>query len=164
MQVTETKNEGLLREFKVVVPATDIEDKITDRLKEAAKTVNMPGFRPGKVPPALLRKRYGEALRGEVLEQSVNETSTQAITERDLRPAGQPKIEVTSFEEGGDLEFTLGFDIIPEIKTCDFSKLKLERLAVKIEDKEVDETIERLASMHKSSEPKIGRASCRERV
>ena len=153
MQVTETKNEGLSREFNVIVPAKEIETRISDRLKEIAKTIKMPGFRPGKVPPSLLRKRYGDSLRGEILEQTVNETSNKTINDRELRPASQPKIEITTFDEGGDLEYTIALDIIPEIVPCDFSKIKLERLVVKIEDKEIDETIDRLASMHKSSEP-----------
>ncbi len=153
MQVEEIKIEGLRREFKVAVDATEIEDKINYRLEEYAKTVKMPGFRPGKVPISLLRKRHGDSLRGEVLEQAVNDSSAQTISERGLRPAGQPKIEVTSFDEGGDLVYTMEFDVIPDIEPCDFSKISLERLVVGIDEKEIDEAIERLADMHKSSEP-----------
>ena len=153
MQVEEIKIEGLRREFKVAVDATEIEDKINYRLEEYAKTVKMPGFRPGKVPVSLLRKRYGDSLRGEVLEQAVNDSSAQTITERGLRPAGQPKIEVKSFDEGGDLVYTMEFDVIPDIEPCDFSKISLERLVVGVDEKEIDEAIERLAGMHKSSEP-----------
>ena len=131
-------------------------EKITARLEDIAKTIKMPGFRPGKVPVSVIRKRHGDALRGEILEQSVNDSSNQALTERALRPASQPKIEVTSFEVGGDLEYTIEFDIIPEITPCDFSKLKVERLVVETDEKEIDEAIERLASMHKSSEPISG--------
>ena len=153
MQVEEIKIEGLRREFKVAVDATEIEEKISYRLEEYAKTVKMPGFRPGKVPISLLRKRYGDSLRGEVLEQAVNDSSNQTIAERGLRPAGQPKIEVTSFDDGGDLEYTMEFDVIPEIEPCDFSKISLERLIVSVDQKEIDEAIERLAGMHKTSEP-----------
>jgi len=156
MQVEEIKIEGLRREFKVAVDAAEIEDKINYRLTEYAKTVKMPGFRPGKVPVSLLRKRFGDSVRGEILEQAVNDTSTQTLTERGLRPAGQPKIEVTSFEDGGNLEYTMEFDIIPEIEPCDFSKISLERLVVGVDEKEIDEALERLADMHKSSEPISG--------
>ncbi len=152
MQVEEIKIEGLRREFKVAVDAAEIEDKITYKLEEYAKTVKMPGFRPGKVPVSLLRKRFGESLRGEILEQAVNDSSLQTINERGLRPAAQPKIEVTSFEEGGDLEYTMEFDVMPEIEPCDFSKIKLERMVVGVDEKELDEAIERLADMHKTSE------------
>ena len=153
MQVEEIKIEGLRREFKVAVEATEIEEKINYRLEEYAKTVKMPGFRPGKVPVSLLRKRFGESLRGEILEQAVNDSSSQTIAERGLRPAARPKIEVTSFDEGGDLEYTMEFDIIPEIEPCDFSKISLSRLVVAVDEKEIDEAVERLAGMHKSSEP-----------
>jgi trigger factor len=156
MQVTEVKSEGLRREFTISVPASDIDESITARLKEVAKTIKMPGFRPGKVPVSLVRQRYGDSLRGEILEKAVNESSTTAITERDLRPANQPKIEVTSFEEGGDLEYSIEFDIIPEITPCDFSKIKLEQLSVAVDEKEIDEAIERLASMQKTSTPITG--------
>lgn len=156
MQVEEIKIEGLRREFKVAVDATEIEDKINYRLTEYAKTVKMPGFRPGKVPVSLLRKRFGDSVRGEILEQAVNDTSNQTITERGLRPAHQPKIEVTSFDEGGDLEYTMEFDVIPEIEPCDFSKISLERLVVAVDEKEIDEALDRLADMHKSSEPITG--------
>ncbi len=156
MQVTEVKAEGLRREFTISVPASDIEETITSRLKEVAKTIKMPGFRPGKVPVSLVRQRYGDSLRGEILEKTVNESSTTAISDRDLRPASQPKIEVKSFEEGGDLEYSLEFDIIPEITPCDFSKIKLEKLTVGVDEKEIDEAIERLATMQKTSVPISG--------
>ena len=156
MQVTEVKSEGLRREFNISVPASDIAETMDARLKEVAKTIKMPGFRPGKVPVSLVRQRYGESLRGEILEKTVNESSSTAITERDLRPASQPKIEVKSFEEGGDLEYSIEIDIIPEITPCDFSKIKLEQLTVAVEEKEIDEAIERLASMQKSSKPISG--------
>lgn len=156
MQVTEVKSEGLRREFTISVPASDIEDTINTRLKEVAKTIKMPGFRPGKVPVSLVRQRYGESLRGEILEKTVNESSTTAITERDLRPASQPKIEVTSFESGDDLEYSIEFDIIPEITPCDFSKIKLEKLTVSVDEKEIDEAVERLAAMQKTSAPITG--------
>ena len=103
MQVTELSTEGLKREYKVVVQAGEIEDRVTKRLDELRRTIRMPGFRPGKVPVALLRKQYGRSVMGEVLEQAVNQGSQQAISEHELRPAMQPKIEVTSFDEGTDL-------------------------------------------------------------
>jgi len=156
MQVEEIKIEGLHREFKVTVDAKEIEEKIGYRLEEYAKTVKMPGFRPGKVPISLLRKRFGDSLRGEILEQAVNDSSSQTVAERGLRPAAQPKIEVTSFEEGGDLEYSMAFDVIPEIEPCDFSKISLERLIVAVDEKEIDEALERLAGMHKTSAPITG--------
>ena len=111
MQVTETKNEGLAREFKVVVPAAHIEEKVVAKLDEIKDQVRLPGFRPGKIPAKLLRQRYGQAVMGEVLEAAVNENTGKVLNDNDLRPAVQPKIEVTKFDEGGDLEFDIAVEI-----------------------------------------------------
>src|SRR5947209_20122948 len=87
MNVTETSAEGLKHEFKITIPASEVEDQITKRLDEVGRMVRIPGFRPGKVPMPLLRKRYGSAVRGEVLESAVQDSSATAIRERNLRPA-----------------------------------------------------------------------------
>ena len=100
MQVSETLSEGLKREYTVVVEAADMEAKVTSRLTDLAKQAQMPGFRRGKVPVKLLRRTYGKQLLGEVLEQTVNETTTETIEKNELTPAMQPKIEVVSFDEG----------------------------------------------------------------
>jgi len=153
MQVTETNAEGLKRDFTVVVPAADIETKITDRLKEVSKTIRMPGFRPGKVPVGLLRKQYGPSIMGEILEAVINETSQKVVEEREFRPAMQPKIEITKFEEGSDLEYSLGIELFPDFEPTDFSKLELEKMVVEISDDDIKESLERLAGASKTSEP-----------
>jgi trigger factor len=145
MQVTETKSEGLTREFKVALPAKDIEEKISFRLQELAKTIKMPGFRPGKVPVAVLRKKYGPSVMGEVLERAVNDSSQQALAEKGLRPAMQPEIEVISFEDGKDLEYTISIEVLPEITPTDFSKIKLERLVPNTNKAEIETVLENLA-------------------
>ncbi len=146
MQVTETKSEGLSREFKVALPANEIEEKISHRLKELARTAQMPGFRPGKVPVSVLRKKYGPSVLGEVLERAVKDSSQQALAEKGLRPAMQPQIEITSFEDGGDLEYTIGVELLPEIKPVDFSKIKLERLIPKTDDAAMEKTLADIAA------------------
>ena len=153
MEFTETKAEGLKREFKIAVPAAEIEADLADRLKELARTVRMPGFRPGKVPVSLLRKKYGPSVMGEVLERAVNNSSARIMSEKELRPADKPQIEVTNFEEGADLEFTMAVELLPEVEKLDFSKIKLERLVVEADDGEVDKTLERMAGAYKTSEP-----------
>ena len=100
MEITETKNESLKRAYKIIVPTEDIESRMASRLGEIARTARMPGFRPGKVPVHLLRKTHGKAVMGEVLEQTVSESSQSAISENDLRPVTQPKIEIDKFEDG----------------------------------------------------------------
>lgn len=150
MQVVETKNEGLRREFKIAVPASEIEKKIATRLNELAQTARLPGFRPGKVPVALLRKRFGPSLVGEVLDATVNDASQRTMNERGLRPAGTPKVEITSYKDGGDLEYTFVVEVMPEIAPVDYGALKLERMVVEVADADVDNTIARLAERQKS--------------
>ncbi|MEG3618035.1 trigger factor [Magnetovibrio sp. PR-2] len=153
MQVTETKNEGLRREYTIVVEAGEFEEQVTSRLNELSKTVQMPGFRKGKVPVSLLRKKYGQNVMGEALEKAVQDGSQKVITDNDLRPAMQPKIEVTSFDEGKDLEFTMAVDVIPQIDLGDFSKISIETQVVEPDETEVDKTLERMADSYKTSEP-----------
>ena len=102
MQVTELANDGLKRAYSVTVTAAAIAASRDKRLAEIAKTVTMPGFRPGKVPMSVVKQRYGSAVLGEVLEQSVSDSSRQVISDRGLKPAMQPKVELTNFAEGAD--------------------------------------------------------------
>jgi trigger factor len=152
MQVTQTHEEGLKREFKVVVSATDIKSKMDTRLQEIGQTVRLPGFRPGKVPMPLLKKRYGPSVMGEVLERAVTDSSNQAIAERGLRPALQPKIDIKSFAEETGLEYSLAVEVLPEIQPANFAEVKLERMKVDVSDTEVDKTLTRIAEQHERSE------------
>ena len=115
MQVTELANDGLKRAYSVTVTAADISASRDKRLAEIAKPVTMPGFRPGKVPMSVVKQRYGSAVLGEVLEQSVTDTSRQVVTDRGLKPAMQPKIELTNFAEGADLEYRMDLEILPDV-------------------------------------------------
>ena len=153
MQVKEIKNEGLSREYSVVIPATDIEDRVLSKLSEIGKQVTIPGFRQGKVPTTLLRKRYGQAVLGEVVQDTVVESSSQAITDKSLNPATQPKIDITKFEDGEDLEYTMAVEIMPEITPVNFKELKLERLTCDISDEEIEKSMTNIASGIVRSEP-----------
>ena len=119
MQVTEIAAEGLKREFKVTFAASEIESRVQSRLARLAKTVRLPGFRPGKAPLPLLKKQYGRSILGEVLEEAVDEGSKKTIGDNQLRPALRPKIEVTSFDEGKDLEFEVKLETLPEVPEVD---------------------------------------------
>ncbi len=152
MQVTETNADGLKREFKVVVPADQLEARTQARLEEIARTVKLPGFRPGKVPMKIVRQKYAAAIMGEVLEQAVNDGTGSTISERNLRPAAQPKVEITSFNEGADLEFSVSLEILPEIIPMDFSSISLEREKAEIPAEEIDETLKNIAERNESSE------------
>lgn len=145
MNVTETVSEGLNRAYRVRIEAADLEQRLTGRLTEIGKDVKMPGFRPGKVPMAMLRRRYGQSVLGEVVEQAVNDAASHTIQSNELRPATTPKVEDVSFEEGSDLEYTLKIELLPEFELIDFATLSLERPVAEPNDKQIDEALERIA-------------------
>ncbi len=153
MQVVETKNEGLSREFSVTIEASDIEQRVETRLAEVGQTVNIPGFRPGKVPMRILKQRFQGAVMGEILEAVVGESSQNVLTENDIKPAMQPKIEVTSFDQDADLVFTMGVEIMPVIEPMDFSKLSLTRQKPAIGDDEVQRALEGIAKDMRATKP-----------
>jgi trigger factor len=152
MQVTETSADGLKREFTITVPAGDLEDEITRRLDELGRQVRLPGFRPGKVPMQILRKRFGLSVRGEVLQSTLQVSSAEAISERNLRPALPPKVDIVSAGEGADLEYKMAVELLPEIPEPSFADLGVERLVVEVPDEDVDRAIERLAEQQRKSE------------
>ncbi len=153
MQVTELAADGLKRQFKIVVPAGDLSAKVDERLVEMARTAQMPGFRPGKVPVGLLKKQYGPALFGEAVEQAVNSSTAKAIEDRGLKPALQPRVDLKQLEEGKDVEFEVAIEVLPEIGKLDFSDIELERLKAAVPDKDVDEAIDRIAKANREQKP-----------
>ena len=157
MQVIEKKNEGLSHEFTITVPPEDIEAKTNAKLQDLAGKVTIPGFRPGKVPSSVIRQRYGQAVRGEVLEAVVGEAMASTLSERNLQPAMQPKVEVQKFDEGGELEFTLAVDVLPEIDPVDFKTIEVERMKVIVDDAQVDKSIKEMADQMAQSEPIKGK-------
>jgi trigger factor len=152
MNVTETSAEGLKRELTITVPANEVEDKITLRLGEIGRSIRIPGFRPGKVPLPLLRKRYGPAVRGEVLESAVQDSSAEAMREHNLRPALPPRVEIVSATEGADFEYKISLELMPEMPEPDFASLGLEKLIVDVPEEEIDRAVERIAEGQRKSE------------
>ena len=144
-QVQEVSAKGLKREFIVTVPANDLDTKYAAALEERRKTANLKGFRPGKAPAEHVKKMYGTSIRAEMLDQAVSAATDQTLTERKLRPAMQPKIELVSMAEGKDLEFKLELEILPEVKIGDFSNLVLERPVAEVADKTIEDAITRAA-------------------
>jgi trigger factor len=153
MQVTETNAEGLTREFRVVIPARTFQERIETRLRDRQRSMRLPGFRPGKVPMALVDKHWRQALMGEELERTIGDSSAQIVSERGLRPAAQPKIEITTFKDGSDLEYKMAIELIPEIEPIDFAKLELTRTVVDVPEAEIDQALGRLSSEQAKSEP-----------
>jgi trigger factor len=153
MQVTETSAEGLKREFTIVVPAGELEDKVTRRLGEIGRAVRVPGFRPGKIPMQILRRRYGPSVLGEVLEDTVKESSAEAMRERNLRPALPPKVDLGEFKEGADLEYKISFELLPDIPELALGNIGVERLVVEVPEADIDKAVERIAEQQRKSEP-----------
>src|SRR5579875_343483 len=127
MQVTETLSEGLKRGYTVVVPANDLEARRQAKLSDLARDLRLPGFRPGKVPASVVRQRYGTAVVAEVLQESVSEATEKVVSERGLRPAVPPKVDVVAPglgpAESRDLEFKVELELLPEIRMPDFAAI-----------------------------------------
>lgn len=153
MQVTETLAEGLKRGFTVVVPGSDLNEKREKRLAELSRTMQMPGFRPGKVPLSMVRRRFGDAVAAEVLEASVNDSTDKMLAERSLRPAVSPKVEVVNPGTEADLEFKVELEILPEVKVPDLSALTLVRPRAPVTDAEIDAAMAQFSDRAAKTEP-----------
>ena len=152
MQVTEVANEGLKRAFSVVVPATDITAEREKRLAQLGKDLRLPGFRPGKIPARVVQQRYGQAVMGEVLESSVNDATQRVVTDRGLRPAQQPKVEVVNFSDGADLEFKVEMELMPEVPMPDFAGIELERLKAEPGEEQMERALTAIAQRNRKLE------------
>jgi len=147
MHVTETKSEGLKREYSVVVTAAALEAKTTEKLLTVREGFQMKGFRKGKAPLPLLKKMFGKSVMGEVVQETVEQTVAEHIKVSGHRPATQPDIKVVNekFNEGDDLTVEFNYECLPDVPEVDFSKIKLERKTVTVEDSAVDEALAKLA-------------------
>ena len=167
MQIVETANEGLKRAYTLTIPARDIAARIESEVKKIAPQVRMPGFRPGKVPANLVKKMHGEALHADVLNSTIRESVDGLISERNLRPALQPKIELNDgYEQGKDAELAVELEVLPEIQAPSIDGLKLEKLVVPVTDKQVDQAVADLAERQKSYKdaPKTKKAETGDQV
>ena len=152
MQVTETLTDGLKRAYTVVVPAADIESRRSKRIAELGRTVHLPGFRPGKVPPTIIKQRFGGSVAAEVLEASVNEATRQVLTERGLRSAGQPKVELVSADLASDLEFKVELELLPDIALPDIASIELTRLKAQPQPETIDKALSEIARRQRTLE------------
>ena len=147
MQVTEPLNEGLKRGYANKVTAAELDAKVEEKLKEAQPSVEMKGFRKGKVPMALLRKQFGQRLMGESMQESIDGAVSKHLEESGDRPAAQPEMKMTNedWKEGDDVNVEVSYEKLPDIEEVDFSKVKLERMVVKADDDSVKEALDNLA-------------------
>jgi trigger factor len=149
MQVTETLSEGLKRGYTVVVPAADIEGRRTRRLTEIGKTLRLPGFRPGKVPMPVVKMRFGDAVNAEVLEESVNDATRQVLSDRGLRAAMQPRVDLVTTDEAKDLEFKVEVELLPDITPPDFSAISLTRMKATPAPEAIDKVLAGIADRNR---------------
>jgi len=145
MKVTVDSKKGLKTNLKVFVDKKTINDRMGERLIELSKTVNIKGFRPGKVPVDVLKRQFGKAIYGEVLEKVLKETSTKALEEKKIKVAGQPKLDLKSYGEGKDLNYTLEVDELPSIKIQSLESIKFNDYEINISENEIKKRIEEIA-------------------
>jgi trigger factor len=162
MQVTETLNQGLKRAYQVVLPAQDLAQRLDSQLVEMKDKVRINGFRPGKVPVAHLKRMYGKSVMAEVVQNAVNEVNRKIVDDNKLRLANEPKIDFPSdqaevekaLEAKGDLNFSISLEVLPQFEIGKFDDVALERPVLKIEEKEIDDAIQKMADRNRSYEPR----------
>ena len=148
MQVNETLNEGLKRGYNITVTAAELEAKVNAKLAEAQPTIEMKGFRKGKVPMAMMKKQFGPRILGEAMQESVDEAMRQHFETTGDRPAGQPDVKMTNddWKEGDDVEVSMSYERLPDVPEIEFKKIKLEKMTVTVADAEIDEALTNLAN------------------
>ena len=166
MQVTETKSEGLKREYALVVTAADLEAKTTEKLEVLRKDFHMKGFRKGKAPLALLKQRFGKSVLGEVVQETVESSVSAHLEEAGHRPARQPDVKITNeaFDEGDDLNVEIAYECLPEVPDLDYGSLSLERKTIEVTDEAVQEGLDRLAKSAVEYEAKDGAAETEDQI
>lgn len=148
MQITEVKSSGLEREYSVIAPSSHIKDLEQQKLAEVSKKVEIPGFRAGKAPIAIVKKRYGSALMAEILEKIIDEGWQKIISEKNLKPASRPTVNIKKFDENSDAECLYSFEVLPTIKLDSFGEINLERKVSPVTEDEITQALERLAKQN----------------
>jgi trigger factor len=172
MQVTETLSEGLKREFKVVVPAEELDSRLVAKLEELKGTANIKGFRPGKVPVQHLRRLVGRQTMSEIVNDILREQTNAILAERGERAALQPSYDLTEDEKEAekvldakaDLEFSMRYEVLPKVELGDFKSIKIERPVVDVPDEEIEANLLRLAQANATYSEKKGKAAENDRV
>lgn len=167
MQVTQSKSEGLSRQFDITISAKELEEKLSERINEIRPQMNLKGFRPGKVPASHVRKMYGKDLMGELINKLVEETNQKALADNELRPAGQPNVHIEGDMEPvltgqADLSYHMHVDVMPEFEPMDVPKLTIEKPVARIEDSEIDEAIGRIAEQNTQYEARAKTAKAKD--
>ena len=162
MQVTETLAEGLKHEFKISVPASDIDAKVEEKLVDMKDKVKLNGFRPGKVPVAHLKKVYGRSVAAETLEELIRDTNAGIFSERGFRLATEPKVTMTTEKDEveaildgkSDLNYSVAIEVVPPIELADFKTFNVEKPVADVTEADVDEALKRIADQNRPYEAK----------
>ncbi len=154
MKVEVKSKKGLRTILSIIVDKKNIQTKLDERLKELQKEVSLKGFRPGKVPPEVIKSQFGKSIYGEVVDKILRETTTKAIDEKKLKIAGQPKIDLKQFGEGKDLNYELQIDCLPKVELKGFEKFKATKYKIKIESKTIEKKLNEIAAQNKQFEDK----------
>tara|TARA_S200002703_G_scaffold159851_1_gene175094 strand:+ start:1325 stop:2674 length:1350 start_codon:yes stop_codon:yes gene_type:complete len=167
MEVTQTKSEGLSRTFAIKVPASELQAKLDERIEEIRPQMKLKGFRPGKVPASHVRKMYGQDLMGELINKLVTETNQKALEDNELRPAGQPDVQIDGDMEAvvkgeADLSYNMNVDVMPEFEPADVTKLTITRPVAEVSQEQIDEALARIAEQNTQYEPRAKTAKAKE--
>ena len=152
MRVELSSSEGLERKLTIAVPAAEVDASVAERLRETAKNIRLNGFRKGKVPLSIVKKRFGPGIRQEVVGELMNKSYVEAVEREGLRPAGQPKLELAELDEGKDLQFAAVFEVVPDIELPDFSRIKVESLTAEVSDEDIANMVETLRKQRQTWE------------
>ena len=181
MQVQLTATGGLERRLEVAIPAAQVDGEVAQRLNKISRTARLKGFRPGKAPLAVIRQQYGEQVHGEVINDLMRASFSEAVAREKLNPATGPRIEPIAMGPGADLKYAAVFEVMPEVKLRPLSDLEIDKPVASVGDKDLDAMIDTLRKQRPVFNEvaraaaagdravvdfvgKIGRASCRERV
>lgn len=158
MQISVEATSGLERRMTIGLPADRIDSEVEKRLKDTARRVRIDGFRPGKVPVSVVRQRYGQGIRDEVISDVMRSSYVEAVSQEKITPAGMPSVEPTKNEAGQDFEFTATFEVFPEIELKPFDGYSFERASVELNDADVDDMLDKLRKQ-RAQYAKVDRAS-----
>ena len=153
MKIEEKKNKGLDLEWKVIIPSSSINSKLDEKYKDLAKNVKIPGFRPGKVPVNIIKKRFSQSVISEILDTVINENLRNAFLDKKIRPSVQPSVDIEKYEEGKDLTLNVKIQKMPEVKDFDLKTISLEKSNLNIREEDINNTLNDIAKKHERFAP-----------
>ena len=153
MKIEEKKNKGLDLEWKVIIPSSSINSKLDEKYKDLAKNVKIPGFRPGKVPVNIIKKRFSQSVISEILDTVINENLRNAFLDKKIRPSVQPSVDIEKYEEGKDLTLNVKIQKMPEVKDFDLKTISLEKSNLNIKEEDINNTLNDIAKKHERFAP-----------